>query len=303
MVSVVIPTYNAGNKIRELLLALKSQAEPCEILVIDSSSSDETLEITASFGIRSILIRKEEFDHGGTRNLASDTVKGDILVFLTQDALPADENSVRNLIRPFDDPQVGAAFGRQLPQPDASPLGAHLRLFNYPEDSCIKSLADRRIYGIKTPFLSNSFAAYRKSALDRISGFRSRLILGEDTYAGARLLLAGYKIVYAADALVYHSHNYTAFEEFGRYFDIGVFHGQERWIVDEFGGAEGEGVNYMKSGAAFLIRTGKKRLLPEFVVRSGLKYLAYSMGRNYDYLPDWMRKRMSMHREWWLRSG
>jgi rhamnosyltransferase len=300
-VSVIIPTYNAGKQMRQLLSALKAQSEQCEILVIDSSSSDDTVEISASFGIKAIRIRKEEFDHGGTRNLAAGHANGKLLVFFTQDTLPVDENSVSNLVKSFEDPEVGAAFGRQLPYPDASPFGTHLRLFNYPEGSCTKSLTDKRIFGIKTPFLSNAFAAYRKSALVGIGGFRDRLILGEDTYAGAKLLLAGYKIAYAADALVYHSHNYTAFGEFKRYFDIGVFHKQERWIIGEFGRAEGEGINYMKSGAAFLMQAGKKRLLPEFIIRSGLKYLGYNMGRNYVYMPGWLRKRMSMHKYWWVR--
>jgi rhamnosyltransferase len=301
MVSVIIPTLNAGKLMQELLLALKSQTEPCEILVIDSSSFDNTVEISASFGAKIIPIKKEEFDHGGTRSLAVGYAGGDILVFLTQDTLPFDRNSLCNLVIPFEDPEVAAAFGRQLPNTDTSPFGAHLRLFNYPKNSVTRGLADKKVYGIKTPFLSNAFAAYRKSALDQIGGFRDRLILGEDTYAGAKLLLAGYKIAYAADALVYHSHNYTVFQEFRRYFDIGVFHEQERWIIDEFGGAAGEGVKYLRSGIDFLKRTGKKHLLPEFFLRGGMKYLGYNLGRHYDYIPGWLRKRMSMHREWWVR--
>ena len=162
-----------------------------------------------------------------------------------------------------------------------------------------KSLADRNTYGIKTPFLSNSFAAYRKKALEEIGWFRGKLIMGEDTYAGARLLLAGYKIIYVADAMVFHSHDYTALQECKRYFDIGVFHESERWIIDEFGKAEGEGIRYMQSVFAFLRRRKKYYLIPEGVLRNTLKYIGYKLGQNYDKLPASMIQKCSMHANFW----
>ena len=75
--------------------------------------------------------------------------------------------------------------------------------------------------------------------------FAEHLISTEDTYAGARMLLAGYTLAYVSDAMVYHSHNYTVFQEFKRYFDIGVFHKKERWILEAFGNAEGTGLRHL----------------------------------------------------------
>jgi rhamnosyltransferase len=301
MTSIIIPTYNAEKQMSRLCEALRSQTAPSEIIVVDSSSSDRTVEIAESFGARVLIVPAEDFDHGGTRTLAGKAAKGDILVYMTQDAAPFDNHSIENLTQPFEDQEIAASFGRQLPYPEAEAFGAHLRLFNYPDVSCIKSLKDRNTYGIKTAFLSNSFAAYRKTILEGIGWFRRKLIMGEDTCAGAKILLAGHKIIYVADAMVYHSHDYTVLQEFKRYFDIGVFHNSEQWIIDEFGKAEGEGIRYMQSLFAFLIRK-KYYLIPEGVARNALKYIGYKLGQKYDKLPASMILKCSMHANFWDSS-
>jgi rhamnosyltransferase len=299
MTSVIIPIKRAEKELRDLLAKLKTQTVESEIIIVDSSRSDEAAGIAGSFGARVVTVKKGEFDHGGTRTMAAKEAKGDILIFLTQDALPFDERSIENLVRPFEDEKVGAVYGRQMPNPGASPLAAHLRLFNYPETSCLRGIEDKEKFKIRTPFLSNAFSAYRKKALLKVGGFKGRLILGEDTYAGAKLLLAGYKIAYEAGAAVYHSHDYTVFQEFKRYFDIGVFHKSEGWILEEFGKAEGEGMRYMRSGILFLIKESKGYLLPEFMIRNCMKYAGYFLGRNYERLPSGLTRRFSMHPRWW----
>jgi rhamnosyltransferase len=299
MTSIIIPTYNAEKQMHRLCEALRSQTASSEIIVVDSSSSDRTVEIAESFCAKVFIVRTEDFDHGGTRTLAGKAAKGDILVYMTQDATPFDNHSIENITRPFEDQAIAASFGRQLPYPGAAAFGAHLRLFNYPDVSCIKSLEDRNAYGIRTAFLSNSFAAYRKTALEGIGWFRRKLIMGEDTCAAAKMLLAGHKIMYVAGAMVYHSHDYTVLQEFKRYFDIGVFHQSERWIIDEFGKAEGEGIRYMQSLFAFLGRRQKYYLIPEGVVRNTLKYIGYKLGQNYDKLPASMIHKCSMHANFW----
>lgn len=302
MISIIIPTYNAEQQIQPLCEALKSQTTSAEIIVVDSSSSDRTVEIAKSFGARVLVVRTEDFDHGGTRTLAGKTAAGDILIYMTQDALPFNRQSIGNLTNLFEEDQmIAACFGRQIPYPNATTLGAHLRSFNYPETPYIRTLSDRGKYGIKTPFLSNSFAAYRKSALDEIKWFKERLILGEDTYAGAKLLLAGYKIAYAPDAMVYHSHNYSVLGEFQRYFDIGVFHKSEQWIIKEFGKAEGEGARYIQSAVAILKKNRQYYLIPEFIIRNLLKYIGYMSGQHYDKLPGSIIHVMTSHKYYWNR--
>jgi rhamnosyltransferase len=302
MTTVIIPTYNAGKQLAKLLESLKAQSLACDVLVIDASSSDDTANIAKRAGATVTIIEKKSFDHGGTRTLAGTLTDADILIYMTQDALPADCTALENLIKPFSDPMVAAAYGRQLPHPGASPFGGHLRLFNYPEISHIRSLTDKTVCGIRTPFLSNSFAAYRKTALEEIGWFRERLIMGEDTWAGAKLLLAGYRLAYVSEAKVFHSHDYSPPEDFRRYFDIGVFHRCEDWILSEFGGAGGEGTAYVKSAIMYLAEQKKSYLLPELMVRTALKLAGYSLGRMHTHIPVSLKKKLSMHRDWWDKS-
>lgn len=296
LTTVIIPTRDPGRGIERLFSALKGQSIRSEILLMDSSESSVVRDLAGPLGARVVPVSKGEFDHGGTRTAAALKAGGELLIFLTQDVLPADVRTIERIVEPFGDERVGAAYGRQLPLQGAGLFAAHLRLFNYPQESCLRSIEDRRKYGIKTPFLSNSFSAYRKSALMEIGGFRPKLIMGEDVCAGGRLLIAGYRIAYVADSAVYHSHNYSLLQEFRRYFDIGVFHDTERWLLEEFGNAEGEGGRYIASEIRFILSRRKYHLLPESFARNFLKYAGYRLGRVHDKIPAAIAKKMSMHR-------
>lgn len=301
-ISVIIPTYNAQRYLPKLLEKLKIQTISFELIVIDSSSEDNTVEIVKQYTKNVIVIPQDEFDHGGTRSKAAKLAQGDILVYLTQDALPFDEHTIENIVNVFNNDKVGAAYGRQVPYPDTNIFGKHLREFNYSDTSYLRSLEEKRIFGIKTAFLSDSFASYRKSALEDIGWFKDGLILGEDAYAGAKLILDEYSLAYVSEAKVYHSHDYSIWQEFKRYFDIGVFHKTEEWILKEFGKAQGEGMKYIKSEINYLLSHGAWYLLPEFFLRNGMKYLGYKLGQNYNNLHSSLIKKFSMHPKWWNKN-
>lgn len=300
MISIIIPTYNAADYIEKLLISLSNQTfKDYELIIIDSSSKDKTVEIAKKFTHHVVLIPQNEFDHGGTRAKAAQIANGDILVYLTQDALPSDECAIENLVKVFVNKEIAAAYGRQLSYEDTNLFGMHLREFNYPDQTVIKTRDDIKKYGIKTAQLSNSFAAYRKSMLIETGNFKNGLILGEDVYSGAKMILAGYSLVYTSDAQVYHSHSYTILEEFKRYFDIGVFHNRESWILEHFGKPEGEGVKYIKSEIKYLLSNDAWYLLPEWLIRNGMKYLGYKFGQKYERFPFKIIKTFSMHHRWW----
>ena len=302
MVSVVILTLNAGERLRSLLDALLPQTVPFELMVVDSSSTDSTLSIAEACGAKVATVQRSDFDHGSTRNFGLLQTSGDIVVFLTQDVIPAGQETIEKLIAPFfADELIGCAYGRQLPSPGATVFAAHSRIFNYGPTSLVKS-RDKGERGIKVPFLSNSFAAYRRKALEEIGLFKEGLISTEDTYAGARMLLAGYRIAYAAEATVYHSHNYSIMEEFRRYFDIGVFHRREKWIMETFGRAEGEGSRFLLSELQYIAREAKYGLLPEFFARNSLKYIGFALGRQYEKLPLGVIKKLSNNKNYWEKS-
>ena len=302
-ISVIIPTYNAEKYLPGLLEKLESQSIDFELLIIDSSSTDATRTLAERSADRVITIPKSEFDHGGTRTVAARAATGDILVYLTQDALPADRYTIERICALFEDERTGAAYGRQLPYPETSLFGKHLRSFNYPPISHRRSFADKEKYGMKTVFLSDSFAAYRREALEKAGWIKDGLISSEDSYAGAKILLAGYDLAYVAEAAVYHSHSYTPLEEFRRYFDIGVFYSRERWILDTFGRVEGEGGRYIRSELRYLKEHNAYIRLPEFLLRNGMKYLGFKLGQHYRYIPRTLIPRISMHPGWWSKAA
>ncbi len=279
-ISVIIPTLNAGASLGGLLTALQAQSVVSEVVIIDSASSDDTLRIAQAYGARIVRIERSDFNHGGTRTKGGEVADGAILVYLTQDALPMGAQAVETLVAPFTgDDQIGATYGRQLAGPGASPFAAHLRAFNYPSQARVKSLEDRTCLGLKAAFLSNSFAAYRRSALETVGWFKEGLMMGEDVHVGARLLLAGYRIAYVAQARVCHAHDYTFVQEFRRYMQIGAFHQAEAWMLRMFGIAEGEGLRYVQSELQYLSRQRQYHLIPLSLVRNALKYIGYRWGR------------------------
>jgi len=300
MISIIIPTYNAQKYIVSLLDSIKRQSiKEYELIIIDSSSKDETVKIAKQYTDNVIVIPQSKFDHGGTRTEGAKIAKGDLIVFLTQDALPFNEFCIENICKVFENNKIGAAYGKQLSYKETNLFGKHLREFNYTNNSYIRTKEDIKQYGLKTAFLSDSFAVYRKSALESIGWFKDGLILGEDTYAGAKMVLDNYSLAYVSDAKVYHSHSYTIIQEFKRYFDIGVFHKMEAWILSEYGKAEGEGMRYIKSEFKYLLSKGAWYLIPQFFIRNGMKYFGYKIGQKYKSLPMWLIIKISMHKHWW----
>jgi rhamnosyltransferase len=306
LISIIIPTLNGGELFRSVLEKLSQQRleEDVELLVFDSSSTDNTVELAQSFGAEVVSIERKEFDHGGTRSIASQKASGDILVFMTQDAVPSGPDVLATLIAPLKtDRSVVVTYGRQLPAEEASLAAAHLRSYNYPDSSIKRSNADKEKYGFKTIFVSNSFAAYRKAELAECGYFQSGLIFGEDTCAVGRLLCNGYSISYIAEATVYHSHNYSFIEEFRRYFDIGVLHTAENWLLQEYGTAEGQGVGYLRSALSYYFANNGWYLLPDLLIRCSMKYCGYRLGRNFKKVPEQLRPKLSMHHHWWQKTA
>ena len=205
------------------------------------------------------------------------------------------DDSWINILKPFQNKSVAAVCGRQLPRKQAAQIETHARLYNYSSNSCLKSLNDADKFGLKTAFISNSFAAYRVSALLDVGGFPASVIFGEDMYVAAKLLQAGYKIAYAADACVYHSHDYSLWQEMKRYFDMGVFHAREPWIRQGLGGAEGEGVKFVMSEMKYLWKYAFWRL-PESMLRILLKYVGFRLGLMESMLPVRFKRLFAMNK-------
>jgi rhamnosyltransferase len=297
---IIIPTYNAGRYWDKLHASLLKQGiQSDQVLVVDSSSTDNTRDRVRSAGYRLKQISNESFRHGATRQMASKIMPWTgFLVYLTQDAVPTEANSIKNLLDAFTDPLVGAAYGRQIPRDTAGPIEAHSRLFNYADTSETRTLDSRRSLGIKAAFCSNSFAAYRRTAFDEAGGFPEDSIFAEDVSVAARMLIKGWKIAYRADAIASHSHPLTVRKEFSRYFDIGVNHSREKWLIDEFGTAGGEGMRYVLSEMRFLWKQAPS-FIPLAAIRTCGKWLGYQLGRHETLLPRSLVVAISAHPSFW----
>jgi rhamnosyltransferase len=278
--ALIIPTLNAASHWERLCDGIRRQSlAPDDVLIIDSSSTDGTANRARDAGFRVIEIARSEFSHGGTRQTAVHFMaNADVLIYLTQDAVLRGTESFRQLVAAFQNPAIGAAYGRQLPRADASAIEAHARLFNYHTVSHLRSWESRTTQGFKSIFFSNTFGAFRRDALMSVGGFAADVNFGEDTLAVARLHRAGWKTAYVAEAQVEHSHAFSIRAEFHRYLEIGILHERERWLLEEFGAADGEGLRFVVSELRYLSRYAPLHI-PAAVLRTLAKYVAYRSGR------------------------
>lgn len=277
-ISVIIPTLNAGMHLKKLLpLLLKQDTKPSEIIIIDSSSEDNTIAIARRFNARTVIIPRNDFNHGRTRNIASKEASGDTLVFMTQDALPIDDKLLSSLTAPLMHDDIAASYGRHIPRSDASPLEEFARGFNYPDTMAIKGISDLQQYGIKTFFFSNACSAIKRGLFFCSGMFPENIRSNEDMFIAARLILDGYKVAYVPDAKVTHSHNYSLFQTFKRYYNIGSSLRSNRLIL-QYALTESEGARFMRAQLVFLLRTHNYLWIPYAFLEAIAKYAGYKAG-------------------------
>lgn len=298
-VDIVIPTYRPGEKYKQLLKRLKTQSYPAgHIYVVNTGEGyyhEDEYPVLDNLSVTHITTA--EFDHGGTRDMAARKGDGDLILFMTDDAVPADDFLIENLVKYFEDGRVGAAYARQLPAPDCGLIERYTRSFNYPEESSLKSKGDLKKLGIKTFFCSNVCAMYRRDIYQELGGFPTHTIFNEDMIFASAVIQAGLSIAYAADARVIHSHNYSGIQQFHRNFDMAVSQAEHPEV---FAGirSEGEGMKLVKQTAGYLLKKSPW-LLPKLFWVSGWKYLGYLLGKRYQKLPKSLVMRFSMNRRYW----
>lgn len=303
-VDVVIPTYHPGKEFETLLERLWQQEYPVEkIIVMNTERMYWNPEWEKRYPKLEVHhLSKEEFDHGGTRRAAASKSDSDILVFMTQDALPADAYLIQKLIQPIlEEEKVGASYARQLPKAGCPYLEQYVRKFNYPEDSCIKRKADVKKYGVKTYFCSNVCAAYDKAAYLEAGGFVGKTIFNEDMILAGTMVQKGWGVAYAAEANVFHSHSYSCREQFHRNFDLGVSQKDHPEIFGALS-SEGEGLRMVKNTMAHLWKKKKFQLIPVFFVQSAFKYAGYFLGKRYTRLPEYLVKKCTMNPAYWEKN-
>ena len=303
-VDVIIPTYQPGAEFAKLLRSLALQVLlPDNIFIVNTEEKYWDERFTADMPNCTVMhISKEEFNHGASRHMAAMRSQADILVFMTQDAMPADKYLLKELTAPIMEKKAVVSYARQLPREHATLLESYTRNFNYPPESMIKSKNDLGRLGIKTYFCSNVCAAYDHRVYDEMGGFPRPVILNEDMIMAANVIQAGYNVACEAKAKVIHSHSYGARKQFSRNFDIGVSQAMCPEIFDACPSV-GEGTKLVKQSAKYVCKKRKYYLLFSLVWQSGWKFLGYSMGKRYKKLPEGLVKKWSDSPGFWNLKG
>lgn len=304
-VAVLIPTYRPDKKFSRLLQMLQQQTHPVKQIII--MNTEKSLWNEGGYdgipGMEVHHVTKAEFDHGGTRKKGMHYVRTDVCVCMTQDAVPADNELIENLVRAIyqeSEYPIAAAYARQLPDKECHIIEQYTRAFNYPEENRVKTIADLPKLGIKTYFCSNVCAAYQMEIYNRLDGFVDSAIFNEDMLYAAQVIDAGYGIAYAADAKVIHSHNYSFRQQLRRNFDLAVSQAEHPEVFADVP-SEGEGIRMVKQTMRYLRDSKKAYLIPELVMQSGSKYLGYQLGKHYKLLPMALVRKLTMNQAYWDR--
>ena len=306
-VTVLIPTFRPDRKLNELLRRLSRQTMlPARVLLMNTVEGDEDGQLTESvdefrdcFPVLSVFhVDRKEFDHGGTRHLGMSFADTQLVLCMTQDAIPKDRHLISSLAKWFEDPLVAAAYGRQLAVKGCSPEERFTRSFNYPDTSRVKSKEDLDQLGIKTFFCSDVCAMWRRETYFEMGGFERRTIFNEDMILAGKMIRAGYRVVYDADAQVWHSHSYSCVKQLKRNFDLGVSQAEHPEVFS-MASSTGEGIKMVKQNAAWLLRSGNGVRIPKLILDSGCKYLGYFLGKRYRKLPRRMILKLTDNRMYW----
>ena len=327
-IDVIIPVYRPGEDLVALLNRLYAQTvEIHKIILVETMDKEEKTsmkEETSAEGAESMesetsaeeaetslllhlqkkykkielySVKKEDFDHGMTRRMAVEKSDADIFVMMTQDALPADRKLIEKLTAPLMG-DIAVSYARQLPRKNCRAIERFTRRFNYPEESLLKGKENLQVLGIKTYFCSDVCAAYRREIYEKLGGFAEKAIFNEDMLFAAKAVEAGYKIMYAAEARVLHSHNYSISQQFRRNFDLGVSQAEHPEVFKKVP-SEKEGGRMVKETTEYLFTTGKVFLIPYFYLQCMGKYAGYFLGKHYKMLPAKTIKKCTANEAYW----
>ena len=302
--SILLPTKNSAEFLEPLLKGVFSQVAPFEfeMVVVDSGSKDETLEILSRYPVRVYRIPPEDFNHGGTRNYLASLAKGDFFVFLSHDAVPAHPQWLENLVAPIMNEGMAGAYARQVPRPMTDAINRFFLGEMYPAESRVQAL-DGGSLKLETVRFSDASSAMRRDVWSQIP-FRDDIIMAEDQDWSVRVLKAGFSIKYAANAVVEHAHEYTLGETFKKYFDSGVSYLDIFQQVDK--GEHRFSSQFLKSGVQhvarkvrFLKQSGEGKQIFRALTVSGTKALAVFLGRHHKAIPRGAKMKMSWHKYHW----
>lgn len=308
-VDVVIPVYKPDKKLQMVISRLMGQTiVPSNIFLIHTRSSEDDWhteqllqEVQTEYSVvQVVFIAQEEFDHGGTRDMAMHLCKSQYVLMMTQDAMPKNGKLIETL-RNAQGEKISVVFARQEPAKDCRIIERYTRTFNYPAEShSAMEKAAQTNNGIKSIFCSDVCAMYDRIAYEEVGGFPGKVIFNEDEIFAAKSLKAGYDIRYEAQAVVIHSHNYSGVQYFKRYFDLGVSQADFSYIFNEYH-AEDEGIRLVKQTFRYLMKRKSYFDIPVLFYHSGMKLIGMKLGKMYRKLPDKIIMKCTSNKAYWKR--
>jgi len=315
-VSVLIPTKNGATYLAEILAAVRQQQGDfrlCQIIAVDSGSRDGTLQILQQYGVKILQIPSREFSHGKTRNLLASQGEGEYLVFLTQDATPANDHWLQNLLAPLRaDSQIAGAYSRHLPRPTCHPMEWHrIVAFDCPPDSSVRTASDNPDFALhpeRYRGFANTSSVLRRSVWEQLPF--PEVDFAEDQAWAECVLRAGYKTAYVADSIIFHSHSYGAWANFCRHFEHYVAmrllfaHEPMHKLQDSLQAT----LRNVRSDLAFWCHHSGQRKA-HVALRWAFPALSWYvaaeigtwLGERYDRLPQWLVRRLSLQEQ--LKRG
>lgn len=298
--SIIILTKNAGDNFNKVLKGVFSQDyKNFEVIIIDSSSTDNTLEIAKQYTTKIIKIKPEEFGHGKTRNYGVKLAKGKYVVFLTHDAIPKNNKWLSELIKPLKNKKLAGVFSRQIPKENENEIDKFFYFSLYPEKSMVFK---KNNYSMGDNIFSDVSSAIKKDILMKYP-YNNDIIVTEDYEWAKRIMNQGYNLFYNSKSKVIHSHSYNLPQLFRRCFDIGVSYKTIYTIKNKNTNLN---LDFIKNGTKihiqemkYLIKHKKIYLIPYAILKDVVKFIAINLGKKSHLLPNSLNKKFSNYERYW----
>ena len=294
--SIIILTKNAGNNFKRTLDNVFSQKyKNFEVIIIDSSSSDNTLDIAKKYSTKIIKIKAEDFGHGKTRNIGVKLAKGKYIIFLTQDAVPKNDIWISELIKPLRDKNIAGVYSRQIPRENEKIIDRFFYLSLYSDKSKIWNWNN---FTQGDNIFSDVSSAIKRDFLLKFP-FSNTIILAEDYEWAQKILKQRYNIMYNSKSEVIHSHSYNLINLSKRNFDIGVSYRTIYSSKEKQVGFFKKGMKILSNEMKYLIKNRKAYLMPYAILKDATKYVAIIMGKNSNHMPNCVNRRLSNYPRYW----
>jgi rhamnosyltransferase len=262
-------------------MIFSQDVENYEVIIIDSGSNDNTIEIAKRYPSRIYEISPDEFHHSKTRNLGVELAKGIFIVFLTADAIPLNDNWLSNILDNFNDKKVGAVYGRQIAFKWANPMEKFFYSYFYSDKKIVATKDDiQNLLKFWMEFVSSNVnACYRKNIFNELK-FREDLEVAEDKDIAIKILKKDYSLVYEPKAMVFHSHDYSIKSAFWRRYKEGKMIAKivEKSDLISYSVIKNVGINYFINETKSLVRNNPI-WIPYALVYEFSKYLGMILGR------------------------